>query len=130
MAVIETKGRAVETAKALEARLGSMLKPITMHWSGCPAACGNHLVADIGFLGKKAKIDGKVVDAVDVYVGGRSGPDPKLAVKIMEDVPCDRLPMVLEGLVPYHSREKMHRVRGGVVKKAAVSKEVPNATAA
>lgn len=59
-----------------------LLKPITMHWSGCPTACGNHLVADIGLLGKKAKVDGKVVDAVDVYVGGRSGPDPKLAVKI------------------------------------------------
>ena len=130
LAVIETKSRAVETAKALEARLGSTLKPITMHWSGCPAACGNHLVADIGFLGKKVKIDGKVVDAVDIYVGGRSGPDPKLAVKIMEDVPCDRLPMVLEGLAPYHSREKMHRVRGGAVKKAAISKEVLNATAA
>ena len=56
------------------------LKPITMHWSGCPAACGNHLVADIGLLGKKAKVDGKVVDAVDVYVGGRSGLDPKLSV--------------------------------------------------
>ena len=129
LAVIETKGRAVETAKALEARLGSTLKPITMHWSGCPAACGNHLVADIGLLGKKAKVDGKVVDAVDIYVGGRSGTDPKLAVKIMEDVPCDRLLLVLEGLVPYHAREKLHRVRGGA-KKPALSKEVPNATAA
>ena len=130
LAVIETKSRAVETAKALEARLGNTLKPITMHWSGCPAACGNHLVADIGLLGKKAKVDGKVVDAVDVYVGGRSGPDPKLAVKIMEDVPCDKLPMVLEGLVPYHSREKMHRVRGGGVKKLMLGRETPNTNAA
>jgi len=69
-------------------------------------------------LGKKAKVDGKVVDAVDVYVGGRSGPDPKLAVKIMEDVPCDKLASVLEGLVPYHTREKMHRVRGREARKA------------
>jgi ferredoxin-nitrite reductase len=130
LAVIETKGRAVETAKVLEARLGNTLKPITMHWSGCPAACGNHLVADIGLLGKKAKIDGKVVDAVDVYVGGRSGPDPKQAVKIMEDVPCDKLPMVLEGLVPYHSREKMHRVRGGGAKKLVLGRETPNTNAA
>ncbi len=127
LGVIETKGRAVEMAKALEDRLGSTLKPITMHWSGCPAACGNHLVADIGFLGKKVKIEGKVVDAVDIYVGGRSGPDPKLAVKIMEDVPCARLPMVLEGLAPYHAREKMHRVRGGA-RKPAISKAVLSTT--
>lgn len=109
LAVIETKRRALETARALVSRLGDGLKPIAMHWSGCPAGCGNHLVADIGLLGKKAKIDGRVVDAVDVYVGGRSGPDPRPAVKLMEDVPCDRLSGVLEGLVVYHAREKMHR---------------------
>ena len=111
LAVIETKSRAMQTAKALDARLGGRLKPLTMHWSGCPAGCGNHLVADIGLIGKKVKIEGRVVDAVDVYVGGRSGPDPKLATKLLEDVPCDALPGVLEGIVPYHSREKMHRPR-------------------
>jgi len=117
LAVIETKSRAVETAKALERKLGEGLKPITLHWSGCPAGCGNHLVADIGLLGKKAKVGGTVVDAVDIFVGGRSGPDPKLATKIMEDVPCDRLPAVLETLMPYHTRDKMHRVRGKAVPK-------------
>ncbi|HET9846608.1 MAG TPA: ferredoxin--nitrite reductase, partial [Nitrospira sp.] len=117
LAVIETKSRAIETARYLDGKLGSNLKPITMHWSGCPAGCGNHLVADIGLLGKKCRVEGKVVDAVDVFVGGRSGTDPKLAVKIMEDVPCDKLPMILEGLIPYHTREKMHRVRGAEVKK-------------
>jgi len=128
LAVIETKSRAVETAKALEVKLGSGIKPITMHWSGCPAGCGNHLVADIGLLGKKTKIDGKVVDAVDVFVGGRSGIDPKLAMKIMEDVPCDKLPSVLEGLVPYHTREKMHRVRGAETRKTALAVK-PESTA-
>lgn len=123
LAVIETKRRAVETAKVLEGRLSSALKPITMHWSGCPASCGNHLVADVGLLGKKVKVEGKVVEAVDIYVGGRSGPDPKLAVKILEDVPCDKLPAVLEGLLPYHTRDKMHRVRGGGVRKVLVGKE-------
>lgn len=124
LAVIETKSRAVQTARVLESRVGTGIKPITMHWSGCPAGCGNHLVADIGLLGEKAKVDGRVVDAVDVYVGGRSGPDPKLAVKILEDVPCDKLPSVLEGLVPYHTREKMQRVRAGEVRKAGVVKSV------
>lgn len=123
LAVIETKRRAVETAKALEKRLGATLKPITMHWSGCPASCGNHLVADVGLLGKKVRIDGKVVEAVDIYVGGRSGRDPKLAIKLMEDVPCDKLPAVLEGLLPYHTRDKMHRVRGAG-KKAPVVEPV------
>jgi ferredoxin-nitrite reductase len=127
LAVIETKSRAVETAAALESKLGNGIKPITMHWSGCPAGCGNHLVADIGLLGKKTKVDGKVVDAVDVFVGGRSGVNPKLAIKILEDVPCDKLPAVLEGLVPYHTRDKMHRVRGGEARKASAKE--PDASA-
>ncbi len=122
LAVIETKSRAVETARALEKRLGEGLKPISVHWSGCPAGCGNHLVADVGLLGKKARVGGKVIDAVDVFVGGRSGPDPKPATRILEDVPCDKLPALLETLMPYHTRDKMHRVRGKVDKKAAASR--------
>ena len=121
LAVIETKTRALEVAKHLERTLQGV-KPLTMHWSGCPAGCGNHLVADLGLLGKKARVDGQVVDAVDVYVGGRSGPDPKLAVKIMEDVPCEKLASVLEGLVPYHSRDKLHRTRGKAVMKPPAQK--------
>jgi ferredoxin-nitrite reductase len=127
LAVIETKSRAVETARELEKRVGEGMKPITLHWSGCPAGCGNHLVSDIGLLGKKAKVGGKVVDAVDVFVGGRSGPDPKLATRIMEDVPCDRLPALLETLMPYHTREKMHRVRGKADKKPPMSRVGPSA---
>ena len=49
------------------------------------------------------------MDAVDVYMGGRSGPDAKLATKFLEDVPCEELPDVLAGVLPYHTREKMHR---------------------
>ena len=119
LAVIETKSRAVEVARELAPRLNQTMRPISMHWSGCPAGCGNHLVADVGLLGKKIKVNGKVVDGVDVYVGGRSGPDPKPALKILEDVPCDRLPTLLEHVLPYHTREKMHRVRGREQRKPA-----------
>jgi ferredoxin-nitrite reductase len=124
LAVIETKSRAVETAKRVEAMIGTEMKPITMHWSGCPAACGNHLVADVGLLGKKIKIQGEVVEAVDVFVGGRSGPNPKPAIKLLEDVPCDTLPEVLSGILPYHSREKMHRTKAKSIHKKTLPRKV------
>ncbi|MFN3476964.1 MAG: ferredoxin--nitrite reductase, partial [Candidatus Methylomirabilales bacterium] len=108
LAVIETKNRALQIAKSLEQKLGKT-KPITIHWSGCPSGCGNHPVADIGLLGKKTKVDGKVVDAVDVFVGGSSGPQPNLAMKLMEDVPCDELPLVLEGLIRFGAYEKVRQ---------------------
>jgi ferredoxin-nitrite reductase len=58
LAVIETKQRALDIARALEQQLGA-IKPLTMAWSGCPAGCGNHQVADIGLQGSKTRVDGK-----------------------------------------------------------------------
>ena len=101
--LIETKKRAMEAIRHLEAKLGNT-KPLTIHWSGCPNGCGNHAAADIGLLGKKVKIDGVVTDAVDVFFKGNAGATPKIAPKLLENVPCDELPEVLEGLVPYLSR--------------------------
>ena len=101
--LIETKERAMEAIQHLEAKLGNT-KPLTIHWSGCPNGCGNHAAADIGLLGKRIKIDGVVTDAVDVFLKGDAGANPKVAPKVLENVPCDDLPQVLEGLVPYLSR--------------------------
>ena len=101
--LIETKERALEAVRHLEAKLGQT-KPLTIHWSGCPNGCGNHAAADIGLVGKKVKIDGVVIDAVDVFLKGSAGATPKIAPKLLENVPCDDLPQVLEGLVPYLSR--------------------------
>jgi ferredoxin-nitrite reductase len=53
LALIETKGRAVALSHALKEKLGSHGNPLTIHWSGCPAGCGNHQAADIGFRGFK-----------------------------------------------------------------------------
>ena len=99
-ALVETKELALKTARHLEQRVPSG-KRLTMHWSGCPAGCGNHAAADIGLLGKNTRIDGQIVDAVDVFVGGKSGPNAKPGTKILEDVPCEILPDVLERLIPY-----------------------------
>ena len=107
-ALIETKELALKTSHYLEQKLGNT-KPIRIHWSGCPAGCGNHAVADIGLLGKNIRVNGDVIDAVDVFVGGRSGPDAQQGKKLLEDVPCDVLPQVLERLVPYLSRTEVRR---------------------
>jgi ferredoxin-nitrite reductase len=100
LALIETKGRAVALSQALKEKLGSHGNPLTIHWSGCPAGCGNHQAADIGFRGFKTKIDGKIVDAVAIYAGGRTGPQAAAGREIMECVPCDEnLPGVVAELI-------------------------------
>ena len=109
MALIETKELALKTARELDTRLGKGKKLLTMHWSGCPAGCGNHTGADIGLLGKNVKIGDDIVDAVDVFVGGGSGPNARAGTKILEDVPCSDLPRVLEQVIPYVTNKRPAR---------------------
>lgn len=108
LGVIETKTRALKIAKGLESKVPAT-KSVRIHWSGCPAGCGNHTVADIGLVGTKTKVDGKVVDAVDIFIGGSSGPEATQGVKMLESVPCDELPQVLEGLVRFGEFAKVRR---------------------
>jgi ferredoxin-nitrite reductase len=95
----------IEAFRAEVERTLGMVKPITIAWSGCPAGCGNHHVADIGLQGAKTKVAGKVVDAVSIFVGGKSGKGARLSEKILEDVPCDELPAILTRLVRYYPRK-------------------------
>ena len=103
LALIDTKTRALALAREFESR-GGAVRPISVRWSGCPAGCGNHHTADIGLQGCKVKVNGKIVDGVHVFVGGRAGADPRPGFRILEDVPCDELPAALERLVRYFPR--------------------------
>jgi ferredoxin-nitrite reductase len=89
LALIETKNRALALSQTLREKMGAGLNSLTIHWSGCPAGCGNHEAADIGFRGFKTRIDGKLVDAVAVYVGGRTGAHAIAGKEILATVPCD-----------------------------------------
>ena len=70
-ALIETKQRAHALAQALDKAL-TVPEGVRMHWTGCPNSCGQPQVADIGFLGTKARKDGKSVEG-GRYLHGRQG---------------------------------------------------------
>ena len=100
LAQIETKQLGLQLSRALEQRLGTKGAPVSIHWSGCPAGCGNHQAADIGFRGQKINVNGKIVDAVAIYVAGRTGPGAIAGEEILDAVPCDEaLPEVVAGLI-------------------------------
>jgi ferredoxin-nitrite reductase len=106
LALIETKSRAVALSQALHEKMGREANPLTIHWSGCPAGCGNHEAADVGLRGFKTKIDGKVVDAVAVYVGGRTGSHAIAGKEILASVPCDdSLPGVIANVIQSYRDE-------------------------
>lgn len=100
MALIETKGYALEVARELEKRTaGKKVLPLTIHWSGCPAGCGMHQIATIGLQGCRSRLDGQIVDAAHVCVRGAAGPKPAVATDLMYDLPVEKLADALEPLV-------------------------------
>jgi ferredoxin-nitrite reductase len=122
LAQIETKGYAVQLARALEQKLDTVRTPLTMHWSGCPAACGNHQAADIGFRGVRANVGGTIVDGVAIYTGGKTGRDATPGQEVFEFVPCDEhLPEVVACLI----RER-ERTRAATETKPDLVEEIPN----
>lgn len=100
-ALIETKNRALAFVKALEAEL-TLPQPIRIHWTGCPNSCGQPQVADIGLMGTKGRKNGKVVEAVDIWMGGKVGYEAELGSRVMKSIPCDDLKPVLRDLLVEH----------------------------
>ncbi len=97
-ALIETKNRAVALIQELEAELHSP-RPVRIHWTGCPNSCGQPQVADIGLMGTKVRKDGKTVEGVDLYMGGKVGKDAHLGTCVRKSIPCEDLKPVLREIL-------------------------------
>ena len=98
VAIVETKNRSLALTKQLSEDY-HLPKVVRIHWSGCPNSCAQPQVADIGFTGCKARKNGKVVDGVDIYMGGTVGKDAHLGKCVMEKIPCEDLREVVGKLL-------------------------------
>jgi ferredoxin-nitrite reductase len=98
VAIVETKNRSLALTKQLSEDY-YLPQVVRIHWSGCPNSCAQPQVADIGFTGCKARKNGKVVDGVDIYMGGTVGKDAHLGKCVMEKIPCDDLHEVIGKLL-------------------------------
>jgi ferredoxin-nitrite reductase len=97
-ALIETKNKAVDLIRQLDAEL-NIPQGVRIHWTGCPNSCGQPQVADIGLMGTKARKDGKTVEGVDLYMGGKVGKDAHLGSCVQKGIPCEDLKSVLTSIL-------------------------------
>lgn len=97
-ALIETKNRATAMIRELEAEL-ELPRSVRIHWTGCPNSCGQPQVAEIGLMGTKTRKDGKTVEGVDLYLGGKVGKDAHLGTCVQKGIPCEDLKPVLRDLL-------------------------------
>ena len=67
---------------------------------GCPHACAQHWIADLGFQGTTARdADGKRVQAYDIFVRGGLGPDAQIGKALFRRVPSEELDAAVAGLI-------------------------------
>ncbi|AFZ35094.1 precorrin-3B synthase [Stanieria cyanosphaera PCC 7437] len=97
-ALVETKNRALALARELDAEL-ELPNKVRIHWTGCPNSCGQPQVADIGLMGTKVRKDGKTVEGVDLYMGGKVGKDAELGTCVQKGIACDDLKSVLRDIL-------------------------------
>jgi ferredoxin-nitrite reductase len=102
---IEVKARALEFVQAMEALLpadhplrtgeGFEGRKLRVHWSGCPHSCGQHQIADIGFLGVRVREGEAITEGACVFLGGRLGHDGRVAEQVTGKLPCSALPLTV-----------------------------------
>ena len=99
--VTETKSRMDGLVRLLEDRFprGS-LDGLRLHLDGCPHACAQHWVGDLGFQGTTVRDDeGKRRQAYDVYLRGSLDRPAAIARPVFRRVPSDELDDAVVGLV-------------------------------
>jgi ferredoxin-nitrite reductase len=60
---------------------------LRVHFAGCSSSCAQHQIADVGIEGVLKKVDGEFVEAMDIRIGGRLGPDPRFGEVVLKKVP-------------------------------------------
>mgnify|MGYP005852254009 FL=1 len=98
--VTETKSRLGELIERLEERFGQDIAGLRLHLDGCPHACAQHWVGDIGFQGTTARDEeGRRRQAYDVFLRGALGPRAAIGRPLFRRVPSEELDEVVAGLV-------------------------------
>jgi len=108
LAITETKARSRHLVEYLEKRV-QLDEPLRLHITGCPNACAQYQIAHIGLMGSKTKVDGDVVDAYDVFIGGQMGRGAAFNRPVLRKIPATECAARLEHVLNTFLRERKGR---------------------
>jgi sulfite reductase beta subunit-like hemoprotein len=111
LAVSRSMGMAAAIRKHLAELNGTVEKIGTfrIRISGCPNACGQHYVGDIGLTGLSVKgKDGAEIPHYSMLVGGMVGEDDSvLGERLGGKFPATRVPEVVAALADYYGKQRL-----------------------
>ena len=108
LAIVETKHRAAELIEHLERRIGDLDGSIRINLNGCPNACAQYQIADIGLQGGIAKTaEGERVQGFILHIGGRLGEGAAFGRRIASKaIPADDARYAVERVVRAYKGER------------------------
>ena len=99
LAITETKSFARWLVEELEERVPEFDQPLKLNVTGCPNACGQHWIADIGLEGKKIKHGDALVDAYYFCLGGAVGEHARISRQVGYRCTAGDVPEAIERLL-------------------------------
>jgi len=106
LAVAETKSRAERLVEELERRV-VLDEPIRISVTGCPNACGQHHICDIGLEGAVVTVDGVKQEAFQVFLGGGVGKREAFGRRTGVRIPAGQLADALVALLEEYRRQRL-----------------------
>jgi ferredoxin-nitrite reductase len=96
----ETKTRLDRLVAHLAETFGEDVAGLRLNLDGCPHACAQHWIGDLGFQGTTGKDDaGTRIPAYDIFVRGSLAPAPAIGRPLFRRVATEKLEGAVEGLV-------------------------------
>ena len=106
LAIAETKNRAEQLSDYLEKTV-QLNEPVRISVTGCPNACGQHHVCDIGLEGSVTTVDGIKQETFQVFLGGGVGAQESFGRRVGARIPSDKLAASLARLFQFYKQTKL-----------------------
>jgi ferredoxin-nitrite reductase len=102
----DTKANALALARYLEERL-TLDRPVNVHLTGCHHSCAQHYIGDIGLEATRVEVGDDMVDGYHLCVGGGWGADQGIARRVLDSVPFDDIPPIVERLLRHYLAHRL-----------------------
>lgn len=106
-AVGETKTKLRGIVEHLEATFGQHVAALRLNLDGCPHACAQHFIGDIGLQGTTMRGEGsEKIEAYDIFLRGGQGAEANVGRPLIRRVPKDVVTGYVERLVAAYLGER------------------------